>query len=330
MNPLETFLPPVFRDYATDPSLDPQVITFLKQLNTGGPGLETLPPAAARQVLEGAQAAVTVDLSGVDISERIIQQDGYSVPLHIVRPAGASGSRPVFMFLHGGGWVLGDFPTHQRLVRDLVVLSGCAAVFVNYTRTPEAAFPQAIEECYAATKWVAAHGAEINVDGTRLAVVGNSAGGNLAAVTALMAKDRGGPHLKLQILLWPVTNAAFDTESYQQFATDRFLTRPMMQWMYGLYVDEAQRRAVYASPLQASAAQLRGLPPTLIQVAENDVLRDEGEAYGRQLSAAGVPTTVIRYVGMIHDFGLLNSLATLPATRSLFIHAAAELRSHLG
>jgi acetyl esterase/lipase len=318
------------QDYATDPNIDPAIIAFLTPLNTGGPGLETLPPHEARQVLEGAQASVAVDVSGIEVTEKSITQDGYTVPLHLVRPTGATGSLPVFIFVHGGGWVLGDFPTHQRLVRDLVVQSGCAAVFVNYTRTPDAPYPQALHEVFAATKWVAANGATINVDGQRLAIVGNSAGGNLATATALLAKDQGGPRIRLQILLWPVTNAAFDTDSYQQFATDRFLTKAMMQWMYGLYTSETQRHEIHASPLQATIAQLQGLPPTLIQTAENDVLRDEGEAYGRKLREAGVSVTSIRYNGMIHDFGLLNGLATLPAVRSLFIHAAAELKAHLG
>jgi acetyl esterase len=318
--------------FATDPHLDPQVITFLNGLNTGGPGLETLTPLQARQVLVGAQASVKVDLSGIEVSQKTIEQDGYTVPLHIVRPIGTADTvLPVFIFIHGGGWVLGDFPTHQRMVRDLVVLSGFVAVFVNYTPTPDAQFPQAINEIYAATTWVAEYGAEINVDGTNLAVVGNSVGGNMTAVTTLQAKAKGGPHIKLQILLWPIVDADFETESYQLYGQDRFLTTPLMKWMYDMYIaDPEQRKQIYASPLQATVEELRDLPPALIQVAENDVLRDEGEAYGRKLSEAGVPATTIRYNGMIHDFGLLNGLAEVPAVRSLFVHAAAELKKYLG
>ena len=326
-----TAAPGKVRDFAQDPNLDPQVREFLKALNNGGPGLETLPPLDTRKVLEGAQASVEVDLSGIEVSEKTITQDGYSVPLHLVRPVGATGILPVFIFIHGGGWILGDFPTHQRMVRDLVVLSGYAAVFVNYTRTPEAAFPQAINEIYAATQWVAEHGQEIGVDGQNLAVVGNSVGGNMTAVTCLQAKAKGGPHIKLQVLFWPIVDADFNTESYQKFGKDRFLTTPLMKWMYDLYIkDPEQRKHIYASPLQATTKQLAGLPPALIQVAENDVLVDEGEAYGRKLSEAEVPVTTVRYNGMIHDFGLLNGLATLPATRSLFVHAAAELKKYLG
>jgi acetyl esterase len=323
---------PQVRDFATDSHLDPQVITFLKGLNNGSPGLETLAPLDARKVLESAQASVKVDLSGIEVTYKTIEQDGYTVPLHIVRPTGTANTvLPVFIFIHGGGWVLGDFLTHQRMVHDLVVLSGYAAVFVNYTRTPDAQFPQAINEIYAATKWVAENGADINVDGTNLAIVGNSVGGNMSTVTCLQAKEKGGPHIKLQILMWPIVDADFDTESYQLFGQDRFLTTPLMKWMYDMYIaDPAQRTQPYASPLHATIEQLRDLPPALIQVAENDVLRDEGEAYGRKLSEAGVSATTIRYNGVIHDFGLLNGLAEVPATKSLFVHAAAELQKYLG
>jgi acetyl esterase/lipase len=164
------------------------------------------------------------------------------------------------------------------MVRDLVVLSGTAGVFVNYTRTPDAAFPQAINEIYAATKWVAEHGNEINIDGKRLAVVGNSVGGNMTTVTALKAKENGGPAIKLQIMMWPIVDSNFETDSYKLFGQDRFLTTPLMKWMYDMYIkDPEKRKLVYASPLLATIEQLKGLPPTLLQIAENDVLRDEGK-----------------------------------------------------
>jgi len=307
------------------------VKAFLKALNSaGGPPLETLPPLEAREVLAKAQASVAVDLSGIDETEKTITADGYTVPLNVVRPAGVEGILPVFVFIHGGGWVLGDFPTHKRMVRDLVVLSGMAAVFVNYTRTPDARYPRAIDEIYAATRWVAEHGEEIGVDGKNLAVVGNSVGGNMTAVTALKAKAGGGPRIKLQIMMWPIVDANFETESYKQFGENRFLTTSLMKWMYDLYTtDPNERREIYASPLRATVEQLEGLPPALIQVAESDILRDEGEAYGRKLDEAGVVATTVRYNGMIHDFGLLNGLATEPATRSLFEHAAAALKKYL-
>ena len=318
------------RDYATDPNIDKGTKAFLKLLNAGGAPLETLSKQDARNVLINAQASVNVDLSGIEVSEKTITNDGYTVKLNIVRPEGVRGKLPAFIFVHGGGWILGDFPTHKRFVRDLVVSSGFVGVFVNYTPSPEARYPQAINEIYAATKWVATHGDEINVDGKKLAIAGNSVGGNMAAVTALMAKEKGGPELKLQILFWPVTDATFSQPSYEAYAKDRFLTTSIMKWMWNQYTTDSKERASrYASPLQATVEQLKGLPPALIQVAENDILRDEGEAYGRKLDEAGVTVTIVRYNGTIHDFGLLNALATLPTTRSLFEQAGAELRKYL-
>lgn len=248
----------------------------------------------------------------------------------IVRPAGVKGTLPVFMYFHGGGWVLGDFPTHERLVRDLVEGSGAVAVFVNYTSSPEAHYPTAINQAYAATKWVAEHGKEIKVDGKRLAVAGNSVGGNMAAVVSLMAKDKGTPAIKYQVLLWPVTDANFNTGSYEQFAEGHFLTRNMMKWFWDNYTtDPKQRAEIYASPLRASLDQLKGLPPALVQTASADVLRDEGEAYARKLDQAGVPVTAIRYNGMIHDYGLLNVVSQVPAVRSAMLQASQELKVHL-
>lgn len=331
MNTLTEVAPSDVVDFASDPRLAREVKIFLKKLNgAGGPPLETLTPIQARKALSDAQAAVEVDLSGVEVSQRTITHDGYTVPLHIVRPEGVKGMLPGFIFIHGGGWVLGDFPTHQRMVRDLVVLSGAVAVFVNYTPTPDARYPRAINEIYAATQWVAEYGREVNVDGQRLAVVGNSVGGNMTAVTCLRAKANGGPNIKLQIMMWPIVDADFETESYRLFGEDRFLTTSLMKWMYDMYIEDPEERAdIHASPLRASIEQLKGLPPALIQVAENDVLRDEGEAYGRKLDEAGVPVTSVRYNGVIHDFGLLNGLAHVPATKALFAHAAGALRKFL-
>jgi acetyl esterase/lipase len=304
---------------------------FLDALNAGtGKPLEQLSPKDARAVLVGAQAGVKLALPKADVSEKTIKVDGQSISLTIVRPAGAKGELPVFMFFHGGGWVLGDFPTHERLVRDLVAGSGAAAVFVNYTPSPEAHYPVAINQAYAATKWVAEHGKEINVDGKRLAVAGNSVGGNMAAVVALMAKDKGTPTIRFQALLWPVTDANFETASYNQFAEGHFLSKNMMKWFWDNYTTDAgQRNEIYASPLRATTAQLKGLPPALVQTAEADVLRDEGEAYARKLDAAGVPVTAVRYNGMIHDYGLLNVVSQVPAVRSAMLQASQELKEHL-
>ena len=236
--------------FEKDTRLSPQVREFLKQLNgSGAPPIETLSPIQARKVLADAQASIRVDLTGIETSEKTITYDGHTIKLDIVRPEGEKGTLPVFMFIHGGGWVLGDFPTHKRMVRDLVVLSGAAAVFVNYTPTPDAAFPKAINEIYAATKWVAEHGDEIKVDGKRLAVVGNSVGGNMTAVTGLQAKKYGGPDIKLQVMLWPIVDADFETASYRQFGKDRFLTTSLMKWMYDMYIEDPEKRSnILASP----------------------------------------------------------------------------------
>jgi acetyl esterase len=313
---------------------DNATVAFLDALNGAtGPAIETLTPAEAREVLAGAQRSVAVDVSGIEVTRRTIEQDGLSVPLVLVKPRNAHGVLPVFMFFHGGGWILGDYPTHERLVRDLVVQSGAAAVFVEYTPSPEARYPVAINEAYAATKWVAAHGEEISVDGARLAVVGNSVGGNMAAVVSQMAKDRHGPSIRFQGLMWPVTDHAFDTASYDAFENGYFLSRAMMKWFWDAYITDAtdagERNQRYAAPLRATPEELKGLPPALIQTAQFDVLRDEGEAYGHRLGQAGNDVTTTQYKGTIHDFGLLNALATDAPTRAAMQQMATALKTRL-
>ena len=314
---------------------DPRILTgvrkFLKALNSGpGKPIEELSPEDARQVLIDAQKSVEVDYSGIEESERRISQDGEEVAIHIMKPAGARPGAPVFIYIHGGGWVLGDYPTHRRLVRDLVVGSGAVAVFPDYTPSPEARYPVAINQIYAALKWVSVHGSEIGVDGRNLAVVGNSVGGNMTAAVVLMAKAKGTPSVKLQVLLWPVTDANFETASYRELGEERFLTKNMMKWFWDQYLPDAnKRKEIYASPLQATLEQLKGLPTTLIQTAENDVLRDEGEAFARKLDEAGVSVTFTRYGGLIHDYGLLNPLAEIPAVKTALFQAAAVIRKAL-
>jgi acetyl esterase len=316
-------------DYATDSHLSPDVRNFLKAIHDG-PGIETLSAADARKVLEGAQASVTYDYSKVTESQKTITADGLTISLDIMRPKGVKGDLPVFMFFHGGGWIIGDYPTHRRMVRDLVLGSGAVGVFVNYTRTPEAKYPVANNEAYGATKWVAEHGHDINVNGKKIAVIGNSAGGNMAAVVSLMAKEKKSPEIKTTILMWPTTAIDFTTQSFKAFGKDRFLTTPFMDKLYNLYApDLSKRNDIHISPLLATAEQLKGLPPTLILVAENDVLLDEGEAYGRNLLDAGVKATTIRYNGVIHDFGLLNPLSELPQTKDLFTQMSAQLKEYL-
>ncbi|WP_207784952.1 alpha/beta hydrolase [Flavobacterium sp. HTF] len=314
-----------------DPQVFTEVRSFLKALNSGdGKPLEQLSVADARGVLVGAQKSVEVNYSGIEESEKVISQNGLKVKIHITKPKGSKADAPVFIFIHGGGWVLGDYPTHRRLVRDLVVASGAVAVFPDYTPSPEAQYPVAINEIYAATQWVSENGKEIGVNGKNLAVVGNSVGGNMTAAITLMAKDKKGPHIKLQVLLWPVTDANFETESYNSFANGRFLTKNMMKWFWDNYLpDNNKRKEIYASPLQASLDQLKDLPPALVQTAENDVLRDEGEAYARKLNEAGVPVTLTRYSGLIHDYGLLNPIANVPAVQTAIEQAAVVIKSTL-
>src|SRR5882672_7839268 len=304
---------------------------FLRALAaSGGKPMEQMTPPEARAALAALQSSVKSDLPDADVAGRTITSGGQTVTLVVVRPVGLTGTLPAFMFFPGGGWVLGDFPTHERLVRELVAGSGAAAVFVEYDRSPEAHYPVAINQAYAATSWVAAHGSEIGVDGSRLAVAGNCAGGNMAAVVALMAKDRGRPNIRCQVLLWPVTNAAFDTPSYDQFAEGYFLTRGMMKWFWDSYTtDPRERQDVYASPLQAPSERLKGVAPAIIQTAEMDVLRDEGEAYARKLDRAGVDVTSTRYNGLIHDYGLLNALSQVSGVRSAILQASAELKRRL-
>jgi acetyl esterase/lipase len=314
-----------------DPRIFKEVRTFLKALNSGnGKPIEQLSPADARKVLADAQNSVTVDYSGIEESEKIITQDGEKVTIHIVKPLGSEPDAPVFVFIHGGGWVLGDYPTHRRLVRDLVVVSGAVAVFPDYTPSPEAHYPVAINQIYAVTKWVSENGNEIGVNGKNLAIVGNSVGGNMTASVVLMAKEKKGPDIKLQVLLWPVTDANFETGSYEELGEGRFLSRNMMIWFWDNYLpNEKERKEIYASPLQASLEQLKGLPPALVQTAENDVLRDEGEAYARKLNDAGVDVTLTRYGGLIHDYGLLNPIAGLPSVQTALLQAGAVIKETL-
>lgn len=313
-------------DPSTDPHVESHVKGFLKAVNAA----TTIP--VSEMPLEQARATYTYattvgdkpDLSGTEVIEKTIREDGLSVSLHIVRPAGVNKDIPAFMYFHGGIWFMGDYNTHKTLLHDLVIQTGMAAVFVDFTRTPDAHYPQQNNEAYAATKWIAEHGKEVKIDGSKLAVAGNSIGGNMATVVALMAKDKGTPQLKLQVLISPVTDANFETESYNKLASGYFLTKALMIRGWDFYTkDPAQRKEIYASPLQATAEQLKGLPAALVITEENDVLRDEGEAYARNLDAAGVYTTSTRYNGMTHDFLIINALHGLPATQAA-IHQVAD------
>lgn len=319
-------------DPVSDPKINVLIQPYLKMLNTsGGKPIHEMAPKDSRSVFTYITTTVKNDLSGVDISEKIIQEDGLTIKLNIVRPKGVQGQLPAFLFFHGGVWVLGDFPTHERLVRDLVVGSGAVGIFVNYTPAPDARYPVQKNEAYAATKWVSEHGQDINVDGSRIALAGNSVGGTLSTVVSLMSKERSGPKIRLQLLLCPVTDDNFETASYNEFANGRYLSKSLMIYGWDKYTtNNSQRSEIYVSPLKASIEQLSGLPPAFVATAEEDVLRDEGEAYARKLNAAGVNVTSVRYNGMIHDFFIISALKKVPETDLLVQQASDQLRKFLG
>jgi acetyl esterase len=327
---MTTSLEPRLLDPAEDPAIDRRSRAFLKELNRDSSPFWELPGDEPRKIVTALQNETPADLSGIDVGEHQITVDGRDITLYIVRPEGVTGSLPTFMFFHGAVWIAGNFENHKRLVRDLVVGSQAAAVFVEYTPVPDAQFPVQINQAYESAVWVTGHGEQLGLDGSRLAVSGNSVGGNMAAAVTLMVHDRGGANVVFQQLMWPALDTNLDTGSYRAFGEGRFLPRAFMEYGWDHYAPDAEtRRHRYAAPLQATIEQLRGLPPTLIQTAENDVLRDEGEAYARKLDEAGVEVTCVRYNGAIHDFALLNALRDVPSTGAALRQAAAELARHL-
>ena len=245
-----------------------------------------------------------------------------------MRPKGVDELLPVVMYFHGGGWVLGDKNTHDRLIREIANGSNAAVVFVNYTPSPEAKYPVPIEEAYAATKYIAENGNKLNLNSSKIVAAGDSVGGNMATVVAMMAKERGGPDIIFQLLFYPVTDANFDTGSYKEFANDHWLSLDAMKWYWDNYLpDLEKRKEPTASPLQASIDQLKDLPPAMVINGEFDVLRDEGEAYAHKLNEAGVRVTAVRYLGTIHDFVMLNPITETPATRAAIKQANEMLRN---
>jgi acetyl esterase len=294
------------------------------------PFLYEMAPADARKVLDDAQSAPVSKLP-VDEEWITVPAPVGDVRVRIIKPPGATGTLPVIVYMHGGGWILGNAGTHDRLVRELAVGARAALAFVEYPNSPEARYPTAIEQGYATAQWITRNGASKGLDASRMAVAGESVGGNMTAALALMAKERGDVTFVQQSMYYPVTDAAMNTASYDQFATDYYLSRKAMRWFWDAYItDPAQRAEITASPNQASTEQVAGLPPTYLCVDEADVLRDEGEAYAAKLRSAGVPVTTVRYNGTIHDFMLLNALSETRAARAAIDQATAFLRAGLG
>jgi acetyl esterase len=293
------------------------------------PFLDQLTPAEARKVLDDVQAA-PIDKLPVEDRWVTVPAEVGDVRVRIVRPPDAAGTLPVVLYMHGGGWVLGNADTHDRLVRELAVGTGAAVVFVDYDRSPEARYPVALEQGYATAQWIVRDGAANQLDPDRIAVAGDSVGGNMTAALALMASERGDVRFVQQSMYYPVTDAAMDTESYQQFAEGYFLTAKAMAWFWDAYLPQIERRSEpFASPLRASDEQLAGLPPAFVIVDEADVVRDEGEAYAARLRAAGVAVTTVRYDGITHDFMMLNPLSGTHATRAAVAQAISILRDAL-
>ncbi|MBY8343765.1 alpha/beta hydrolase [Streptomyces spinosirectus] len=294
------------------------------------PLLHELGVEGARKLLDDVQAQpvekLEVDEKWITVPARV-----GDVRVRIIRPVGTSGALPVILYVHGGGWILGNSGTHDRLVRELAVGAKSALAFVEYDRSPEAKYPVAIEQAYATAQWITGKGGEEGLDGSRLVVAGDSVGGNMSAALAHMAKQRGDVTFLHQSLYYPVTDAAQDTESYKTFAHGPHLTAKAMEWFWDAYTtDPAERAEITASPLRASLEDLRGLPPALVIVDENDVLRDEGEAYARKLVQAGVPTTSIRYNATLHDFMMLNPVRGTQASSEAIDQAVHVLRKALG
>ncbi len=306
--------------------LEPEAKELVTQ-TANPPFLFDLGPEKGRAFLEELQSG---PIAKPDLIVEDLSIDGGPtghVSVRVMRPLHSRLAQPVILYIHGAGWVFGSAQTHDRLIRELAVRSQAAVVFPNYSLSPEAKYPVAIDECYAVAEWIAEHGQEWNLDPTRVAIAGDSVGGNMAAALTIMSQQRGGPTFERQLLFYPVTNADFETESYRQFATGHYLRRDAMMWFWDQYTsDPAERAEPTASPLRAALDDLRGLPAALIITAEGDVLRDEGEAYADRLRAAGVSVIAARFQGTIHDFVMLNSLAQTAAARGAMALATTWLR----
>jgi acetyl esterase/lipase len=312
----------------TKPTLEPAAQT-IAEATSKPPFLYELGAEGARKVLDDIQAAPIPKLA-VDDKWITVSADVGNVQVRIVKPVGATGVLPTILYMHGGGWILGNAGTHDRLVRELAVGVGAAVVFVEYDRSPEVQYPVAVEQGYATARWIVRNGATEGLDASRLAVAGDSVGGNMTAALAILAKQRGDVTFVHQSMYYPVTDAAQNTDSYREFADGPFLTAKGMAWFWDAYLPQWERRGeITASPLRARLDELAGLPEAFVIVDENDVLRDEGEAYARKLTQAGVRTTSVRYNGILHDFMMLNPVRGTAAASGAIEQAIHVLREAL-
>jgi acetyl esterase/lipase len=307
--------------------LDPQADAFLKEAAAAGaPPLESLPVPQAREFLRTLFAPQGAREPIKKVEDRVIDAGGVKLPVRIFTPEG-TGPLPILVFFHGGGWVLGDCESYDTPCRALANGAGCIVLSVEYRLAPEHKFPAAPEDCYAATVWTVRNAASLGGDPARVAIAGDSAGGNLTAVVAQMARDRGAPPLVLQVLIYPVTNHALDTASYRANAEGYFLTRAGMEWFWNHYLANPSDGAKpYASPLRAT--NFANLPPALLITAEYDPLHDEGAAYGAKLRDAGVKVVYSDYPGMIHGFFSLGNV--LAQAKNLHAEICRELRKAFG
>ena len=307
-------------------SLEPTTQRFIDSL-AGAPPLSTLSPEAAHQGLTDLQAK-PIATRPADIEDTIwpVGPTG-STRIRIVRPAGSRETLPLLFYTHGGGWVLGDKITHDRMVRELADGVNAAVVFVDYINSPYAKYPTQNEQAYASLLYAVENARELRIDPTRIAIAGDSVGGNMAAVLTLMAKERSGPRIRFQVLFYPVTDYRTDNASYRKFENGPWLTARTMQWMFDLQGFTGNEGSE-AFPLRATVDQLRGLPDALI-ITDDDILQDEGEAYAAKLGQAGVSVTSVRYNQTIHDFAMLNPLADTPAVRGAIAQAISALKGAL-
>lgn len=297
-------------------SLEKEALDF-SIANEGHPRIYELPYTEGRALLNKVQES-PVKKEKVDIEDMSVNTGKYGdINVRVIRPAGNFEVLPVIFYIHGAGWVFGNAHTHDKLVRELAVRTKSVVVFPEYSLSPEAKYPTAIEQNYAALNWLVDQADILKIDKSRLTVAGDSVGGNMATVMTIMSKKRQGPKISQQLLYYPVTDANFDTASYNQFAEGYFLTKAGMQWFWDQYtLDENERAQITASPLRASIEDLKGLPKAMILNGEADVLRDEGEEYARKLRQAGVDVTQMRFEGMVHDFVMVNMLDQSKATRA--------------